>query len=93
METKETPKLVPSKGDLPLHPSLIQSVQGIPCGFAHRDSIVSTVSLLGPTRDQHFCTEIEESQIVLAILHQTVSYLDGIILTVVFTNVMRKLLI
>lgn len=45
------------------------------------------------TIDQHSCTDVGESRIVLAILHQTVSYLDCIVLVVVSTNVMRELLI
>lgn len=43
--------------------------------------------------DRHSCTDVEESRIVLAILHQTVSYSDCIVLVVVSTNVMRELLI
>lgn len=45
------------------------------------------------TSEQHSCTQAEDSQTVLAILHHTVSYMDCIVLIVVSTNVMRKLLI
>lgn len=88
----EPPKLVPSRGNLPPRPNLIHSVQGGPCGFAHRGDCL-IVSPLCSTTEQRSCAEVEKSRIMLAILHQTVSCLDGIVLTVVFTNVMRKLLI
>lgn len=64
-----------------------------------RDWIVSASLLsviaqcLSLTTGQHSCTKAEGSRIVLAILHQTVSYSDCIVLGVVSTNVMRKLLI
>ena len=52
-----------------------------------------SMSLNCSTTDQHSRAEVDESRIVLAILHQTVSYSDCIVLVVVSTNVMRKLLI
>lgn len=81
------PKLVPCSGDLLPYPDLIQSVQS----SSHGSCL--TASPLYSTTGQLSCTEVERSRIVLAILHQTVSYLDGNVVTVVFTNVMRKLLI
>lgn len=90
--TGETPKSVPSKRDL-LHPNLIPSVQGTLCGSAHRGLIVSACPPHYSTTGQHSFTKAEGSRIVLAILQQTVSYSDCIVLVVVSTNVMRKLLI
>lgn len=74
------------KGDPPPPlPDLIQSVD------VQVDHLSTSPNC--STTDQHSCTDVEESRIVLAILHQTVSYSDCIVLVVVSTNVMRELLI
>lgn len=76
---------------LPTSTSLHTQTSPILSRLAH--VALLTVSPFDSTTDQPSSAEVEESRIVLAILHQTGSYLDRIILPVVFTNVMRKLLI
>lgn len=87
--------MVPSKGDLLLwgDPNLIPSVKGGLCDSAHQGLDCLSMPPHCSTTGRHSCTKAEGSRIALAILHQTVSYSDCIVLGVVSTNVMRKLLI